>query len=479
MAARVGGRSVGGRTSTKSLWGPRRERFSPATLWLLGFASAAVLAAYEVGYVSHLPQMDFQVYRMGGHHAFGASLYSSEITVLGRHLLFTYPPVAAVLFWPVSHFSNVVGQTIWDAINLVALTSLIAVSIAGARSKMLVRSDWRTALILVAPVGFLLYPVRSDLVIGQINIVLVLMIVTDLTVGVSWRGRRLPEGVLVGLAAAVKLTPLVFIPYLVVSRQWRAARNATLTFAAVTSAMFAVTPHASWLYFSKEALDVKRIGKSDVLGNQTLHAAIVRAHFSASVFDLIGVAVLCAGIALAAVAYNRSSRLLATLVCAGSGLMLSPISWIHHYVWIVPALIWVFLGVDRPAQRAWWTAVVALPFVVVPPQSSGGIGVLWYLRDNVYVVSTLVLIGLVGLMLWSRRHAFATNHAPESDPDPIGNSIEAVSDQTATRMSARGIRGLVWSSSTDTDDRVARPLGSSATPRKKALVVGSRPPVGP
>jgi alpha-1,2-mannosyltransferase len=325
--------------------------------------------------------------------------------------------------------------------------------------------------------------VRSDLVIGQINILLVLMIVTDLTVGVSWRGSRLPEGVLVGLAAAIKLTPLVFIPYLVVSRQWRAARNATLTFVAVTGAMLAVTPHASWLYFSREALDVKRIGQSEVLGNQTLHAAVVRAHFSlsASVLNLIAVAVLCAGIALAAVAYNRASRLLATLVCAGTGLMLSPISWMHHYVWIVPALIWVFLGVDRPAQRAWWTAVVALPFFLLPRQSPRGMGVLWYLRDNAYVVSTLVSIGFVGLMLWSRRQAFAADHAPESEPDPIDNSIEAASDKVAaTRTSDRPmIRGLLWSSSTDTGDRVARHFGSSGTPRKTTLGVGGRPPVGP
>jgi hypothetical protein len=191
MASRKGDLPVGARTSTASLW---RPRFHPATLWSLGFTSAAFLAAYYVGYISHLPQMDFRVYRMGGQHVFGSSLYSSEITILGKHLLFTYPPAAAALFWPVSHYSDFAGQTIWDVTNLLALTSLIAVSISAAQSRTVVRSDWRTALILLAPVGFLLYPVRSDLIIGQINIVLVLMIVTDLTVGVSWRGRQLPEG---------------------------------------------------------------------------------------------------------------------------------------------------------------------------------------------------------------------------------------------------------------------------------------------
>ncbi len=407
------------RTPATSPWNSEGEHLGPTTWWLLGLISAAILAAYYVLYIPHLPQMDFQVYRAGGQHAFGSSLYSSQITVLGRHLLFTYPPVAALLFWPLSHSPIFAGQTIWDAINFVALTSLIAVSIAGARSRSVVRSDWRTALVLLAPVGFLLYPVRSNLVIGQINIVLVLMIVTDLTVGVSWRGRKLPEGVLVGLAAAIKLTPLVFLPYLVVSRQWRAARNATLTFVVATGVMFAVNPRASWLYFSKEALDVKRIGNSKVLGNQALHAALVRAHLSlpAALFDLIGLAVLCAGIALAARAYRRSSKMLGTLVCGATGLMLSPISWTHHYVWIVPALLWVLVGVDRPVHRVWWAAIVALPFVVIPPQSPGGNGVFWYLRDNAYVVATLVLMGSVAVMLWFRRHAVVVQD-PESAVEP-------------------------------------------------------------
>src|ERR1700736_229654 len=110
------------------------------------WASAAILAVYYAWF-AHLTQMDFQVYRMGGQHVFGSGLYSAHITLLGRHLLFTYPPIAAALFWPLSRVSVYAGQTIWDAINLVALTALIAVSIAAARCRKLVRSDWRTALI--------------------------------------------------------------------------------------------------------------------------------------------------------------------------------------------------------------------------------------------------------------------------------------------------------------------------------------------
>jgi hypothetical protein len=240
MASRVGELRTGPvRASTAALSRRRPFTLAPPMVWIIAIPSAALLVIYCVWYSANEPEMDFQVYRMGGRHILGSGLYSSQIEVLGRHLSFTYPPLAALLFWPISHFSVFAGQVLWDAINLAALIALIAVSIAAARCGRLGSSDWRTALALLLPVALLLYPVRSDLALGQINIVLILMIVVDLTTELSWRGHSFPHGVLVGLAAAIKLTPLVFIPYLVVSRQWRAAGNATLSFILVTGALFA------------------------------------------------------------------------------------------------------------------------------------------------------------------------------------------------------------------------------------------------
>jgi len=386
----------------------------PVVLWVGAFVSAVSIAAYYFLYLARLPQMDFRVYRMGGQHVLDGRLYSSHITALGRHLVFTYPPVSTVLFWPFSFLSVHAGQILWDGIDLVALTALIAVSLAAARSRSVIGSDLRTALILLAPVGFLLWPLRSNLNLGQINVVLVLMIVTDLCMGISWRGRHMPKGVLVGVAAAVKLTPLVFIPYLVLSGQWRAARNCTMTFLVATGAMFAVAPGPSWLYFTRDAFAISRVGNTEGLSNQTLHAAIVRAHLSvpSGLVDLFAVAVLCGGIALAAVAHRRSSAMLGVLVCAATGLLVSPISWIHHYVWIVPALVWLTVGTDRPAKGEWWALAGALAFVVIPPFRPGGTGMIWYLRENAYVIITLAFLALVGRMLWVRSH-----------PPVVGNAV--------------------------------------------------------
>jgi alpha-1,2-mannosyltransferase len=408
MAMRAGKAQSGPVLSAASPSTSSLSKWQPVALWAAGFCSASTIA-YLLALVAHFPQMDFQVYRMGGQHVLGSGLYSAEITVLGQHLLYTYPPLAAILFWPLSHFSTFAGQAIWDAVDLAALTALIAVSIAAARSRSVLRSDWRTALILLAPIGVLLYPVRYNLALGQINVVLVLMIVADLTSGVSWRGRQLPKGVLVGAAAAIKLTPLIFIPYLVASRQWRPARNATLTFVLATGAVFAVSPRASWLYFTKDAFDTTRVGPIDRLDNQTLHAAIARMHLSmpSAFLDLISLIVLCVGIAIAAVAYRRSSSMLGILVCAATGLLLSPISWFHHYVWIVPGLIWLVLGTDRPTQGERWAMAGAVPFIVIPPIRGAGSGALWYVQTNLYVITTLAFIGLAGAMLYIRSRALA------------------------------------------------------------------------
>ncbi len=376
--------------------------------------------------------MDFQVYRMGGQHLLSRGLYSSEITVLGRHLLFTYPPIAALFFWPFSHSSVHVGQAVWDAIDLAALVALIAVSCAAAQKRSVARSDWLIGLIALAPIGLFLYPVLENLVLGQINIILVLMIVTDLTIGVTWRGKSLPAGVLVGLAAAIKLTPLIFIPYLIATRQGRSARNATLTFFVATGAMFAATPQSSWLYFTRDAFDVQRIGHVADVGNQALHAAFIRAHLSldSALFDLVAVGVLCLGLLTAVGAYRRSSAMLGMLVCAATGLLLSPISWTHHYVWLVPTLIWLLLGSDRPARGGRWALAGALVFIVIRPGQPGGSGVLWYLRNDAYVIATLVFVGLVGAKVLARRRHEASGSAeadvtsttttdPESNSNPV------------------------------------------------------------
>ena len=225
--------------------------------------------------------------------------------------------------------------------------------------------------------GRQLDPVRLTFYFGQINLVLCLAIVADLTCTFDMYGRTLPRGVLVGVAAAVKLVPLVFVPYLFVTRQTRAAWTALATFAACSLVAAAFDPATSWSYWTKYVNDASRVGNPSYILNQSIQGTLDRlAHrdVPALLVDALGAVVLVAGIALARWAWRDSSPFLGILVCATTGMVISPITWEHHLVWAVPILLWLVLAADRPAGGPLWAAAAALVLRWAPLQRvpSGG-----------------------------------------------------------------------------------------------------------
>ncbi|HEY1827407.1 MAG TPA: glycosyltransferase family 87 protein [Acidimicrobiales bacterium] len=212
-------------------------------LWALAWVSAMVAVVAAISY-AFVQETDLTVYRLGGAHLLSPNLYTAQLHSSAGPLLFTYPPFAALVFWPLAHLPVVSGQAVWNTLNVLSLVGALAFSIRAARGRPLTTRDWRLALLLTAPALFL-WPVRDDFGLGQIELILMVMILGDLTCAIEWRGRTLPRGVLTGLAAAVKLTPLVFILYLVVTGQRRAAAHATAAFMAATAAVAAITPRNS------------------------------------------------------------------------------------------------------------------------------------------------------------------------------------------------------------------------------------------
>jgi hypothetical protein len=119
--------------------------------------------------------------------------------------------------------------------------------------------------------------------------------------------------------------------------------------------------------------------------------------------------------------------LLGVLVCAGTGLLVSPISWPHHYVWIVPAVVWLVAGVDRPAKGVYWAGAATLVFMVVPPNPPGDVDALWYIRENAYVISIFVFFALIGTMLWLRSRTVDPESSPYAGDLKTGCAIPALS----------------------------------------------------
>jgi alpha-1,2-mannosyltransferase len=226
------------------------------------------------------------------------------------------------------------------------------------------------ALVLLGP-SYLLDPVRLTFYFGQINLVLTALLLADLTTTIRLGRRTLPRGVLVGVAAAIKLVPLVFIPYLFVTRQVRSAWTALASFAVCSLAAVALDPSSSWQYWTKYATDASRVGNPYFVLNQSLQGSLDRfAHreVSTAVIDGLGLIALVAGIALARWAWRDSSPFLGILVAATTGLVVSPITWEHHLVWAVPVLLWLACAGDRPPVGWLWAMGAGVVLWTAPLQ---------------------------------------------------------------------------------------------------------------
>jgi alpha-1,2-mannosyltransferase len=370
-------------------------------------------------------QVDFEVYRMGGAHVLGQHLYDAYLAGLDLH--FTYPPFAALLFWPFAQISVRLGQLTWLVINLVALVAMTAVSIRVVRPEWPRRRIWGVALVALFPV-LRLSPDILTLDYGQVNFLIALLILVDLTGTLRLRSVTLPRGVLLGIAAAVKLTPLIFIPFLLLTRQFRAAATALGSFLLCSAAAFAIAPHSSAFYWSHKIFE--RAATLIYISDQNLHSALQRALGAPPAPVLLTVLTLLfavGGLAVGTWAYRSSSPVLGILLCATTGLIVSPVSWAHHYVWIVPVLAWLALGRDRPPGGWWWALALAVLFWVapiwwVPNVQQGYGGPLVLLAGNSFFLAAVAFLLLASLLLSSRRRAGAvasgTTSGRESDGHP-------------------------------------------------------------
>lgn len=290
--------------------------------------------------------VDIDVFLRGGAAVrSGADLYAAPSGVLP----FTYPPVAALLFAPLSLVNALAVKWLWTATSLaaylvVALVTARAAAPNGPRSRR-----WAQAAVMVALAGAL-EPVTRTFVLGQINLILAALVLLDLFV-VPARYR----GVLIGLAAAVKLTPAYFAIHLLVTRDWRSFARFMGAFLGSAALAWVILPSASRRYWGGGVLNLDKFGGYALLPmDQSLRACLVRLGPGWAAPQVL--LPLTAGVAalsiVAAVRLVRRRQPLAAVTCLAAGsLLVSPISWTHHWVWVVPALAVM-------ARRGWYAAVV-------------------------------------------------------------------------------------------------------------------------
>ncbi|MEV4659285.1 glycosyltransferase 87 family protein [Micromonospora sp. NPDC049301] len=280
-------------------------------------------------------------------------------------LYFTYPPFSALLLWPFGLIRLGATVTIFTVLTVLA----VVVTTRWLLTPVIARHHLPRAFTLTIGVLLVLAveSTRETITFGQINMLLVVLILADLLFAVP-QARRW-AGVGIGLATALKLFPGIFIVYLLATRRWRAAVVASATAAAATLLAAAVAPGDSWRFWTQELWDNDRVGRTDYTGNQSLFGLLSR--FSAPekpdrLLWLLVVAVVAGYGLWRAVRAARAGDALTGLTLTGLvGALVSPITWTHHIYWFVPAVVLLAdaaLRADRPdeVRRRRWLAGLAV-----------------------------------------------------------------------------------------------------------------------
>lgn len=267
-------------------------------------------------------------------------------------LYFTYPPFTALLLRPFADLrlgATVATFTILTSLAIVVTTWWLVTPIADRRGI----PRWFAAGLAI-PLVFAAESTRETITFGQINMLLVVLILADLLYAVPRNSRW--AGVGIGLATALKLYPGIFIIYLLTARRWREAAVASASAAVATLLAAAIAPGDSWRFWTHELWTTNRVGRTDYTGNQSLFGLLSRLTVPDKPNQLLWLAlvVLVGGYGLwRASRAARGGDGLAGLALTGLvGSLVSPITWTHHVYWFIPAVV-VLVDAGLAPAHSW------------------------------------------------------------------------------------------------------------------------------
>jgi alpha-1,2-mannosyltransferase len=375
--------------------------------------SVPVLALVLAGLLLHTHgyHIDLEVYRLGVQAWLdGGDMYGSlPPTISGLALPFIYPVFAAMVLTPLAVLPWSAAWILLFVLSLASLAvTLYVVAVrawpAGGRGGALSVASVALPLMLV------IEPVLETFEFGQVNLILMALVAVDcLAPRTRW-----PRGVLVGVAAAIKLTPAAFVLYFLLRRDFRSAAVAVVTGVVATGLGFLVDASASARYwFGGPASGVSG---SVFYTNETVQAVLARLGMTGTALTAVWFVVALVLLFLAVPIVRRADPAIALSAVAAFALVVSPTSWSHHWVWVAPALVAVGAHVLRDRSRGWAVVggVLVVAFYVAPFRwlpSNNGAELSWnplqQLAGASYVVVAVALLA-VGWWHYSRR----TEHTP-------------------------------------------------------------------
>jgi alpha-1,2-mannosyltransferase len=386
---------------------------------------------------------DLFVYRHAGQRVL------DELPVYGvrdpvMDLPFTYPPFGALVMVPVGLVPQWVADAAWTAASVAALAGTVVIA---RRALGRPAPGWLVVAVVLAALA--MEPVWQTLTFGQVNAVLMLAVLVDVV-----RPEKKWSGVLTGVAAGIKLEPLLFVVLLVLIRQPAAAVRATLAVATTIGIGHLVMPGASATYWSDRLVDASRVGPPGLAHNQSVYGALTRLLDGepSTWLWLVVAGPLALTATLVAVGWWRRDRVLGTCLTAVGMLLLSPVSWSHHWVWALPLALALWEH-SRRVALACTVVLVLRPMLWAPwgEQREYGWSPVEHLVGNGYLLAALSLTAWAAL----RLRALTSGHSAAAGP-PI-----------------RGPRATQWP---EVGDGVAVGEGSDHTPSSQARCSTARGP---
>ncbi|MDQ3762918.1 MAG: glycosyltransferase 87 family protein [Actinomycetota bacterium] len=383
-----------------------------------------VIAVWRPGF---FPLIDIAVYRAAGIAVLtGSPLYTAPMVDL---FLFTYTPFAGLMFAPLGLVSLATVKILATIVNL----GCIVFASWMCWRQLGYRRNTTLGLVSLLSAGLFVWlePVWTTVALGQINLVLLVLVLWD----IGRKDRSLWKGVGIGIAAGIKLTPAILILYFVITRRFTAAAVSIATFVSTVEIGFLVLPSDAATYWGGTFLNANRVGPIEVPSNQSLNGMLARFTDtnapSTWAWLLMAIPVGFVGMVVAAWAHRRSHELLGATLCSMTGTAVSPFSWEHHWVWFIPLTTFIaHLALSErsnPRRRLLLCVVYILGFnwlVSFPTPGSGHVPaaglffldtVPWieYVSRNVYLLAfAIALMAAIGYLrtneISKRSHSDST-----------------------------------------------------------------------
>lgn len=391
------------------VWAAARQ--DPARSLFAAAAVAALVATCLIPTARRLP-LDFRVYRGAAETLLaGGNLYSFFVPDIAGSATFLYPPFAALLVVPTLLIPAGPAATAWTLAHFGFAAVLVCLLVRDA--------GWQphgTPISRMLPVAGLWTgvacsgPLLSGVENGQVSVLIVTLVMVDLLLlPPKWRG------VLVGVAAAIKLTPILIVGYLVVSRQWRTAWTAAGSFAAAGLAGLLLAPAESIAYWTQVVFDSSRVPSIDSERNLSIFGAM-RFWFGSAdwvrpAWTIAAAVTAAAAMWAAARHHRRGETAAAVLVICMATAAVSPVAWSHYLLWLPLVGVYLALSSARWQRRAGVLLLVSC-FALSPIWPIDGAPWWWACAGvvPVAVAAAVCVAGLPGRRCLAGSSASATLH---------------------------------------------------------------------